>query len=159
MPRAAVATAAFLLVLRSAIAEAQAPAPAPGTSNGIRVDVRGLRNSRGGVDCYLFDSAVGFPGDLGKAVKRVVAPIARTGAGTGATCRFNAVPPGAYAVAVVHDEKGTGKLERNIVGIPTNGVGVSNDAPSHFGPPSFASARFAYVGGEKTLVVHVRYLL
>jgi uncharacterized protein (DUF2141 family) len=153
MSRTVVATAAVLMVFRSVIAEAQAPAPA--ASNGIRVDVRGLRNSRGGVNCYLFGSADGFPGDLGKAVKRVVAPIA----GTGATCKFDAVPPGAYAVAVVHDEKGTGKLERNIVGIPTNGVGVSNDAPAHFGPPSFANARFAYAGGEKNLVVHVRYLL
>ena len=151
MSRTAVATAAVLLVVRSVIAEAQAPS----ASNGIRVDVRGLRNGRGGVDCYLFDSADGFPGELGKAVKRVVAPIA----GTGATCRFDAAPPGAYAVAVVHDEKGTGKLERNVVGIPTNGVGVSNDAPGYFGPPSFAAARFTYAGGEKTLVVHVRYLL
>ena len=125
------------------------------TTNAIDVDVRGLRNSHGVVNCYLYASADGFPGDLGKAQKRTAAPIL----GASARCRFDGVAPGVYAIAIVHDERASGKLERNFMGIPTQGVGASNDAAGHFGPPSFASARFTYAGGEKSLVVHVRYLV
>lgn len=124
-------------------------------ANAIAVEVRGLRNGHGVVDCYLFASADGFPGDLAKAQKRAIAQIAERQA----TCRFDAVAPGAYAIAVVHDEHATGKLERNFLGIPTEGVGASNDAAGHFGPPSFADARFDYAGGARNLLVHVRYLL
>ena len=59
----------------------------------------------------------------------------------------------------MHDEKGTGRLERNFMGIPTDGVGASNDPVSHFGPPKFLDARFPYEGGHETLTVHVHYLL
>ena len=140
----------FALALLAAWDTASAQTP-----NVIDVDVRGLRNSHGRVNCYLFVSADGFPGDLAKAQRRTMAPIS----GASATCRFDGVAPGAYAIAVVHDERATGKLERNFMGVPIQGVGASNDAAGHFGPPSFTSARFAYAGGEKNLVVHVRYLL
>jgi uncharacterized protein (DUF2141 family) len=140
----------FALALLAAWDAARAQTP-----NAIDVDVRGLRNGHGRVDCYLYASADGFPGDIAKAQERTTAPIL----GGAARCRFDGVAPGAYAIAVVHDERSTGKLERNFMGIPTQGIGASNDAAGHFGPPSFASARFAYAGGEKSLVVHVRYLL
>ena len=150
MPRSKTLIAILALLAASDGARAQTTA-----SNVIDVEVRGLRNAHGTVDCFLYASADGFPGDQSKASKRVASPIS----GAAATCRFSGVAPGAYAVAVVHDEHRTGRLERNLMGIPTEGVGASNDAAGHFGPPSFASARFAYAGGEKSLVVHVRYLL
>src|SRR5215469_13026638 len=147
MPRVATFAAALAL-FASVVGEARA-------ADAIDVEVRGLRNSHGAANCYLYASADGFPLDLAKAQKRVAAPIS----GGAATCRFENVAPGAYAIAVVHDERGTGKLERNLMGIPTDGVGASNDPPAHFGPPSFAGARFSHAGGETRLVVHVRYLL
>ena len=52
------------------------------------------------------------------------------------------VAPGRYAVQVMHDRNGNGKLDTNIVGIPTEPYGFSNDAPANFGPPEFAAAAF-----------------
>jgi uncharacterized protein (DUF2141 family) len=85
---------------------------------------------------------------------KVVASIARRAS----ACRFAAVAPGAYAVAVVHDENGNGRLDRNLLGIPTEGVGASNNPVSHFGPPKFGDARFDYSGGIVTLSVQMHYL-
>jgi uncharacterized protein (DUF2141 family) len=53
------------------------------------------------------------------------------------------MPPGTYAVAVVHDEDGDGRLDARFLGIPKEGIGASNDAQGRFGPARFDAARFA----------------
>ena len=58
-----------------------------------------------------------------------------------------------------HDENSNGKLDRNFVGMPKEGVGASNDAKGSFGPPKFADARFSYKGGPQEPMIHLRYLL
>jgi uncharacterized protein (DUF2141 family) len=124
-------------------------------ANAISVEVRGLHSARGQVLCFLYASAAGYPQDASRAARRTTAAIV----GGGATCQFVAVAAGQYAVAVVHDENDNGRLDRNLMGMPAEGVGASNDPVSHFGPPKFQDARFAYAGGHTTLVVHVHYLL
>ena len=59
------------------------------------------------------------------------------------------VAPGDYAVSVFHDENSNGKLDRNFMGMPKEGVGKSNDAAGHFGPPKYDDARFSYKGGQQ----------
>lgn len=51
-------------------------------------------------------------------------------------------PPGRYGVRLFHDRDGDGRLAANLVGIPTEPFGFSNDAPVQFGPPSFEAAAF-----------------
>jgi len=63
------------------------------------------------------------------------------------------------AVSVFHDENGNGKLDRNFIGMPKEGVGASNDAVGTLGPPKFDDARFSYKGGAQSLTIHLRYLL
>jgi uncharacterized protein (DUF2141 family) len=120
---------------------------------GLTVEAQGLRSERGQVLCFLYAGPAGFPADPQRAVAKVAAPIAQGAA----TCRFGAVAPGAYAVAVVHDENGNGRLDRNLVGIPSEGVGASMNPVTHFGPPTFEQARFVHAGA-KTLTVQIHYL-
>jgi uncharacterized protein (DUF2141 family) len=40
---------------------------------------------------------------------------------------FDELPSGACAVAVVHDENGNGRLDKNSLGIPTEGYDVPNN--------------------------------
>lgn len=86
----------------------------------LRVDVEDLRNNQRVVYCELFHTADGFPTKPEKAHARVKAEI-KHGA---AICEFSNVSPGTYAVAAFHDEKGTGKLQRNFLGVPKQGVGL-----------------------------------
>jgi len=118
------------------------------------VQVQGLRNSSGQVACSLYASAAGFPGDPKKAVRRVAAPVA----GAAGTCRFAGLAAGAYAVSVLHDENGNGKMDKNFMGLPSEGFGASNDPEAKFGPPKYADAQFNHPAVAQTLVVHVRYL-
>ena len=122
--------------------------------NVIHVEISGLRNDKGQVLCALFSSADAFPKKADKAVARLTVKIAERQA----TCDFSGVAAGTYAVSVVHDENSNGKLDTNFIGVPREGVGASNDAKGHMGPPKFGAASFRYQSGRLELKIHVNYL-
>lgn len=67
------------------------------------------------------------------------------------------VKPGVYAVAVYHDENRNGDFDRNKLGVPTEGFGFSNDAPTRFSVPSFDAVRFRVPPAGRTIRVKMRY--
>jgi len=119
----------------------------------IQVQVAGLRNDKGALRCSLYRSADGYPTNPGTALLRTRAAIS----GGAASCRFDGVPIGAYAVAFFHDENDNGKLDLNLFGIPKEGTGASNDARGHMGPPKWQDARFEFKGGVEALRLSVHY--
>ena len=138
-----------LLLVAVAFGEAGNPADT------ITVHVVGLHSNDGMVDCALFESPDGFPDRFETAVKTTTSKIANQEA----TCAFVGLAPGEYAVSLFHDENSNGKLDRNFIGMPKEGVGASNDARGHMGPPKYDDARFSYEGGVRELTIHVQYLL
>lgn len=50
------------------------------------------------------------------------------------------LPPGIYAVQAWHDANDNGRIDRNWLGLPTEAIGFSRDAPMRFGPPRFDDA-------------------
>jgi uncharacterized protein (DUF2141 family) len=120
----------------------------------LRVDVANLRNDHGAVYCELFHSADGFPNKPDKAITRVKAAIRGEQA---AICEFRNLSPGTYAVAAFHDEKGTGRLEKNFLGIPKEGIGVSNDVSGRWGKPSFNDSKFDMGSGDTEITLHIHY--
>jgi uncharacterized protein (DUF2141 family) len=106
--------------------------PSPVSPEGvIHMEIEGLRSDKGEVRCALYTSAKGFPKDATAAQAR--APSSASGKHV--VCDFAQVKPGTYAISVHHDEHSNGKLDTNFVGIPKEGVGSSNDAKGHMGPP------------------------
>ena len=140
--------AVVLALLNASIAQAQ-------TSNTIKVDIVGMHSNDGKVYCSLYSSADGFPDEFAKAAKTATSGITNEQA----ACEFDSVTPGDYAISVYQDENSNGKLDRNFMGIPKEGVGASNDAKGSFGPPKFADARFSYKGGPHELTIHLQYLV
>ncbi|MGE0784646.1 MAG: DUF2141 domain-containing protein [Sandaracinaceae bacterium] len=69
-----------------------------------------------------------------------------------ARCRFHA-PVSRVAFAAMHDEDDDGELDRDLLGVPSEGYAFSNDVREPFGPPSFRAASFA----APRLRVHARY--
>ena len=44
--------------------------------------------------------------------------------------------PGIYAATAYHDENGNGKFDKNRVGLPIEGFGMSNNPTTFLTPPS-----------------------
>ncbi|WP_158583386.1 DUF2141 domain-containing protein [Salinisphaera sp. Q1T1-3] len=74
-----------------------------------------------------------------------------------ATVVLRDVPPGVYAVQAYDDVNGNDKLDTNWIGWPKEGMGFSNDAKMHHGPPSYddAAIRLSEPGG--TIRFGMRY--
>ena len=63
-------------------------------------------------------------------------------------------PPGRYGVSVMHDRNANGKLDSNIVGIPTEPYGAIRHARGRMGPPAFEDAAVD-VQGDTALTIHL----
>ena len=69
------------------------------------------------------------------------------------------LPPGTYALALIHDENGNGKVDTNWIGMPKEGVGASNNATGTLGPPSWRDAKFELqAGGHARQAITITYL-
>lgn len=64
---------------------------------------------------------------------------------------FGDLPDGIYAVALFEDGNGNGKLDKNLLGIPLEGYGFSNNATS----PGFENAKFP-IHGDTKITIKVR---
>jgi uncharacterized protein (DUF2141 family) len=62
---------------------------------------------------------------------------------------------GEYAVRVFHDENKNEIIDTNILGIPTEDYGYSNNVSSWFGPPSWDRAKFIFNKPEMTIEIEV----
>ena len=121
----------------------------------IEATVSGVSNAQGLVGCALFSSKTGFPLESRKHAQATVRVPA---AGGKASCVFASVAPGEYAVAVVHDTNGNEVADTNLLGMPTEGVGVSNHAMPRMSAPTFEAARFTVAGGQTVkLAISIRY--
>jgi uncharacterized protein (DUF2141 family) len=139
----------FVLLSLSALARAQLA-----QEHLIHVEIAGLRNDNGHVVCALFLSPADFPRRPSKAVAHRTSGISNRHA----VCEFLGATPGTYAVSVIHDENSNGKLDTNFIGVPREGIGASNDAKGHFGPPKFEAAAFRFSGGRLDLKITITYL-
>lgn len=68
--------------------------------------------------------------------------------------RLNLTAPaaGRYGFAIYQDTNRDGRLNRNIVGLPTEPVAFSNNAVIRFGPPSFQDAAVSIAHESETVV-------
>jgi len=65
------------------------------------------------------------------------------------------LPSGKYAVAVYVDDNQNGRHDKNLLGIPQEKYGFSNDARSIFGPPGFSAALFDIGETARTQSIHI----
>lgn len=139
---------------RCALALAAAPlliGASPAGSLDVAID--GLRSQRGQLQLCLTTNPTHFPDCEGDPAARRISVPAATPA-----IRFDGLPSGGYAIALIHDENGNNRLDTRL-GLPVEGFGFSRNPVILFGPPRFAAARFSLSGGPSAQAVRVKYLL
>jgi uncharacterized protein (DUF2141 family) len=68
-------------------------------------------------------------------------------------------PPGEYAVQAFHDETDSGRVHQNLLGIPRERIGFSNDAPLGVRGPRFEAAAFVIGAEVRILTLRLRRLV
>ena len=131
-----------------AIAFAQSSCP------GIHVNIPNIKNTTGNIACGIFESPEGFPDKFLASAKAITIRKIQE---TKAQCYFSDIPPGTYAIAVIHDENMNGELDTNWLGVPTEGYGFSNTTIDEFGAPAFSAASFPYDGQNIDLTIRLKY--
>lgn len=109
-----------------------AAASTPVRALDLTVKIENAASSTGAVNARLMKNSSEWP--RGEGLQRLQMKPERDG---GTVLVFRDVPPGQYAVAAFHDENGNGILDRNVVGIPLERYGFSNDARGTLGQPTF----------------------
>jgi uncharacterized protein (DUF2141 family) len=116
------------------------------------VDVQLAPDPHGELAYLVFDSPSGFPEDRDKAIRSGFLQIP---AGARHLQIDTDLPPGTYAVSVYEDLNGNHKLDRNVLGIPREPVGASNNPAAHMGPPRFNECLFRLGVESKTIFINL----
>jgi len=115
----------------------------------LRVVVKNVKSSSGSIRLALYSNEKDF-------MKKEFS-IAQEQASEGETVvLMPGVPLGTYAIGVIHDTNDNKELDTNLIGVPKEGFGFSNDAMGLFGPPGFEKASFEF-DGNKEVSINLRY--
>lgn len=102
----------------------------------LTVSVSGLKNNTGTVKVGLYNSE-------GTFLKTTFKSLSSEIKNNTATVTFENLPEGEYAISTYHDENDNGKLDKNMMGIPSEDYAASNNAKGFMGPPAYKDAKFS----------------
>ncbi len=122
------------------------------TATRLHVNVTGVRSSSGIVAATL------YPNDPKRFLaRRGQIGIARAPAKAGTTTVCVAVPPGPgkYALAVYHDVDGDRRLDRTVIGLPSEPFALSNNPPPRMAFPKIGPSLFSVGPGETNVTVRL----
>ena len=103
----------------------------------LSIHISGISKIKGSLFIAIFRATDDFP-VFGKQFKGIVKEVE----GKSQNYTFDDLPEGEYALAIYQDENKNKILDKNILGIPTEIYGFSNNARRTFSAPSFQEAKF-----------------
>ncbi len=102
------------------------------------VTVTGIESATGTIQIAFYDNADEYLDEV-KVACSAIATVTEDGS---ISFTMNDCPQGIFAAALYHDVNGNGKMDKNILGIPKEPYGFSNNVMGTFGAPSFDKAKF-----------------
>ena len=113
----------------------------PGHADTLNLQINNIPNNQGSLMVEVLPNEAAFK-DEAPAIAQIILP-AQTGSVSIST---DALPAGTYGVRIMHDVDGDGELKTNMVGIPREPWGFSNNATGSFGPPKWKDVSFELTG-------------
>jgi len=127
-------------------------APTSQTLARLTVKVTDLRSHKGQLIFGVFDQANGFPTESGKSknwqIKKADADSVTF------ECEL---PAGVYGASVLHDENANGRMDKNMVGVPEEGYGVTNNPKPKFRAATYKESTFTLPPEGASLTISVQY--
>ena len=121
-------------------------------ANSEQVEVKLAYEFTGGgqLIASVFDSEASF---LKSPIDSMIVNAEPSGA---SVLHFELQPERHYAISVIYDENNNNELDTNLFGIPSEGVGTSNNPSTRFGPPNYEDAAFLLPRGSKKLDLEIK---
>jgi uncharacterized protein (DUF2141 family) len=118
----------------------------------LEILINQANSDKGMIRVLIFSKETGFPDQPTKALKSLsIQPKNKAG-----YLSIKDLPPGKYAISVIHDEDNNGKLTTNAVGYPTEKFGFSNNPKVYFSPPSFEKVAFELKSDSEKIDISLR---
>jgi uncharacterized protein (DUF2141 family) len=136
-------------MIRTAILILSLAAPFAAHPADLVIHVANVKSDQGQVRVALYDTADAF-------LKRPARAAEVRADKAGTTLVFRDVAPGEYGFAVYHDANDNGRMDRNLLGIPTEPIAFSNDAQGRMGPPAFDAVKLAVPAAGLDTTVSLR---
>lgn len=115
----------------------------------LTIVVEGMDSTVGNLGVLVFNNEKGWPEDRTAAYKDVSVP-AEKGI---QTMKIPDLPPGNYAVALIHDVNQNHKLEKNWIGQPKEQWGLSNNPHATIKAPPMSKALFEFKGDKEIHII------
>lgn len=115
----------------------------------IALKITNIETQTGTLNWTIFDNA-----DAYQAGEQAIASGRHQVRSDALSVSLHGLPPGTYAVRLFHDANDNGRFDKNILGLPSEGYGFSNDAGTR-GPATFQDAA-VQVDGDTTIEIRVR---
>lgn len=124
--------------------------PPAGPATSLKLHVEGLK-PRGQLLVVLYGSEQAWNAKAG-AVREVKLNVS----GAKAKVTVEGLAPGRYGAMIFQDLNSNGRMDFNLVGIPTEPYGFSNNSRGLFGPPAWRQAVFRVGTADAVHQVRVR---
>lgn len=115
----------------------------------LTIVVEGMSSDVGNLGVLIFNNAKGWPEDRQAALKDIAVPAQK---GT-QVLKVPGLPPGKYAVALIHDLNKNHKLDKNFLGMPKEQWGMSNNPHATIKAPPIEKAMFTL---DKDMEIHIQ---
>lgn len=123
----------------------------PKELSSFELTIEGISEEKGEIRIAVFNSEVSY-NEKEDPIHAIVLPV------DGGTLIWDEekLPYGDYAIAVYHDKNTNGELDSNILGIPKEAYGFSNNARGRFGPASWQDAHFTISSRTYSMSIQVK---
>ena len=132
---------AVMLVCSTAFAQAAAK------EYTLTITVEGMDSSEGNLGILIFNGPKGWAESRTDALKDISVPAQQ-----GTQSVKVQLPPGKYAVALIHDVNKNHKLDKNWVGMPKEQWGMSNNPHATIKAPPIEKAMFTLDGDKEVKI-------
>jgi len=114
----------------------------------LHIKINDLNSDKGKVRVILYQSKDDFMNET-----KVLRKIDKKPSGKTVTVTFRNLPFHDYAVLLFHDENNNQKMDKNIIGIPSEKYGCSTNPGCLFFAPSFDDVKFELKSAEMTIKI------
>ena len=127
--------------------------PSFAQTRSLEIKIENIRNEQGVVRVSVYRSKEGFPEEFEKAVQWKSLPAQKDTL----FFTFDSLALGEIACSVLHDENNNEILDKNFLGVPREGVGVSNNALRALGPPRYEQCTFLLQENTDQVEIKIHY--